>query len=378
MKSITIYQQSIRGVSYLRSRLLIPNFTHNLQAKPDANKSDTSESKSISHSILENNGFITDFGAGLTINLPLGKRVLNKLTDLVREEMNKVGGQEIDMPTLCDLNLWSLTGRNELMGSELFRLKDRHNKDLCLCPTHEEIVTSLVSKFSKSISSHTLGEGHKSLRLYQITRKYRDESRPKHGLLRSREFVMKDMYTFHLDDECVNQTYSDICQAYETIFTRLDLNYRKAEASVGSMGGKKSHEYHVESPIGEDQIFICSKCSKAVSVDLINKPDKKIKQEDLCQLVHCGKGEKLATGSDHVIKSKRCIEIGHTFILNDRYTKQIPIEIEKTKSKSNVLMGCYGIGVSRLVQACVESNNENLKFPNWPLDIAPFKIGGYF
>ena len=118
------------------------------------------------------------------------------------------------MPALCDLSLWDLTGRNELMGSELFRLKDRHEKKLCLCPTHEEIVTNLVSKYSKLLSSYCFND---SLRLYQITRKYRDESRPKHGLLRSREFLMKDLYTFHINNACAEKTYENVCKAYETV-----------------------------------------------------------------------------------------------------------------------------------------------------------------
>jgi prolyl-tRNA synthetase len=355
-----------RSVSYLRSNLFIPNYPHK-----NNEKLKESESKALSQHILENNGFISDFGSGLTINLPLGKRVLHKLSNVIRDEMNRIGGQEIDMPSLCRLDLWSLTGRNELMGKELFRLKDRQGKDLCLCPTHEETVTSLVAKFAKTMPIECLNDKN-SLRLYQITRKYRDESRPKHGLLRTREFLMKDMYTFHLNEASVEETYADVCKAYEAIFTRLDLNYRKTIASVGSMGGKKSHEYHLESEIGEDQIFVCDACSKAISVDLLDKDaDKKlVEQGQLCELVKCGIKE-IRQGT---CESRKCIEIGHTFILNDRYTKQIKIELARPQASTNVLMGCYGIGVSRLMQACVEANNESGKYPNWPLDIAPFQI----
>lgn len=374
LKSISASFISIRNAHYYRSRLLIPNFNKDLA---DKTKSKTKvhkdhETTSISHSILENNGFIADSGSGFSISLPLGKRVLNKLTNVIRDEMNKIEGQEIEMPSLSDLSLWSLTGRNELMGNELFRLKDRHGKELCLCPTHEEIVTNLVSKYSKSISAHCLGE-NKSLRLYQITRKYRDESRPKHGLLRSREFLMKDMYSFHTSESCVEKTYSDVCKAYETIFERLDLNYKKAVASVGSMGGKRSHEYHVESPIGEDKIYVCQNCNNSISADLIpDLENKKLDQKTLCNLIGCCDASSLKEEDlNKNIEFKKCIEIGHTFILGDRYTNIFPIDLDK---KEKVIMGCYGIGVSRLIQACVESNHVDKHYPNWPVDIAPFSI----
>jgi prolyl-tRNA synthetase len=197
--------QHLKCVHTLRSNFLIPvyNMTHG-QAKTHHE----GETQSVSHSILLENGFITDStAAGFLTALPLGKRVLNKLTELVRFEMSRIGGQEIEMPTLCDLKLWKKTGRAELMGSELFTLKDRKQKEMCLCPTHEEILTSLVSDFSKKLPMHCL-DANNSLRLYQITRKYRDESRPKHGLLRTREFLMKDMYTFHTTEQCVKKTYS--------------------------------------------------------------------------------------------------------------------------------------------------------------------------
>ena len=364
LKPSSLIKPSIRSVHYLRSKLFIPSATHH---KTDQkSKTNKNETKSISCSILENNGFIENNGTGTLTHLPLGKRVINKLTHLVRNEMNKISGQEIEMPSLSDLSLWSLTGRTELIGTELFKLTDRKDKQLCLCPTHEEVVTNLVSKLSKAISPGCLGE-NSSLRLYQITRKYRDESRPKHGLLRAKEFLMKDMYTFHLSDECVEQTYNEVCKAYETTFEKLDLKYIKAAASVGSMGGKRSHEYHIESNIGEDKVFTCKQCNKSISSDLVENLDKdKIKSSDLCKGIGC------TNGNDELIEHKKCIEIGHTFILGERYTKFFPIH---TKLDQTVKMGCYGIGVSRLMQACIESHNVDKIYPEWPLEIAPFQIG---
>ena len=180
-KSLTQNLNIHRNAHNLRSELfLVTNQTENELSKKANAKT---ENKSVSSQIMENNGFVQDNGSGLVINLPLGKRVLNKLTEVVREEMNKVKGQEIEMSSLADMKLWKSTGRDVIMGSELFKLSDRHGRELCLCPTHEEIVTSLVSKMSKSIATSCLGNDN-SLRLYQITRKYRDESRPKHTLLR--------------------------------------------------------------------------------------------------------------------------------------------------------------------------------------------------
>ena len=351
-----------RNIHFNRSSLLLPNFK--------INKSKTefkdNESNSISHAILENNGFISESGAGLTTFLPLGKRVLNKITSLIRDEMNKINCQEVEMSSLSELSLWSMTGRDELIGHELFRLKDRKGKDHCLCPTHEEIVTTLVSKYAKSLSSECIGD-KKSLCIYQISKKFRDESRPKHGLLRSREFIMKDLYTFHSNEQSVEKTYDDVCRSYETIFEKLNLNYIKASASVGSMGGKRSHEYHVVASVGEDKIFTCNKCSQSVSIDLIRMENQKnLTQQGLCQVIKCGQNlneKDLETKIDF----KKCIEIGHTFILGDRYTKYFNFV-------SNLTMGCYGIGVSRLIQACVESNNVDKIYPNWPLEIAPFRI----
>ena len=190
-----------RRLHTLRSTLLIPSQIHNLQQgnkskSPDDNQatsssSSSSASKSIGCQILENNGFIAGGSlSGSSSYLPAGKRVLNKLVELVREEMNAAGGQEIELPALADLAVWQKTGRDALMGNELFTLSDRQGRAMCLCPTHEELVTGLVARYAKQLPAACLGAS-RALLLYQITRKYRDESRPKHGLLRNREFLMK-------------------------------------------------------------------------------------------------------------------------------------------------------------------------------------------
>lgn len=342
---IVVVNPSRRVSHYLRSRLLIPAYSAPSKS-PSTNENAT---KCLSHSILESNGFISDSnasGPGLISTLPLGSRVLNKLMRVVRDEMNAAGGQEIEMPSLSDLSLWTKTGRDAAMGSELLRVRDRKDKSLCLCPTHEEVVTSLVARHSKTLSPEFLAAD--SLRLYQITRKFRDESKPRHGLFRAREFIMKDMYTFHASEECVEKTYAEVCRAYETIFKRLELNVKKAVASVGAMGGSKSHEYHILSDVGEDKILVCEKCGQAASMDVFDE-SKKPTQSGLCQLVKCNQDS--SSDTSELPGPKRAIECGHTFVLGERYTKQIPVKIGGI---TKILMGCYGIGVSRLMQACVE------------------------
>lgn len=350
----------LRTYHYLRSQLFLPSSIELEKAK-----SKESANKSISNLILEKNGFLDDSAPGLVTFLPLGKRVLNKMINIIRDEMNRIGGQEISMPSLSDLNLWKQTGRDEIIGNELFKLKDRKDRSLCLCPTHEEIVTSLVSKYSKMLNSKCLGESQ-ALLLYQITPKFRDEPHPKHGLLRAREFLMKDMYTFHLSEECAQKTYDKVCKAYEAVFNRIDLNFIRVAASSGAMGGSMSHEYHIQSVIGEDTVFQCKKCSKAISNDLINEKNDK----NICNIIKCGN-----SNTDDVTSDKKtCIEIGHTFILGDRYTKIFPINSKKSNKDERVVMGCYGIGVSRVIQACIESKQEDNLYPNWPLEIAPYQI----
>lgn len=289
-----------RCIYNLRSELFLIS-----QGNEKREKKSKNDNKSISSFIMENNGFVVDSANGLIINLPLGKRIINKLINVVRDEMNEINGQEIEMPALSDINLWKLTERDKSMGSELFKLFDRHNKQYCLCPTHEEIVTNMFSKLYKGLSSSCFSL-NKSLRLYQITRKYRDESRPKHTLLRAREFLMKDMYSFHLTDECAQNTYHLVGKSYEKLLKRLDIKFIKAKASVGSMGGNKSHEFLVESEIGEDKIYECYKCKRAISSDLMVNLEN---SENMISKNCCGTNE-----LKKQLNIKRCIEIGHTFL----------------------------------------------------------------
>lgn len=178
-----------RDIHHCRSNLFIPSYSTGSK-KLTSNENAT---KCISHSIMESNGFISDStasGPGLITLLPLGVRVVNKLVSIIRAEMNAIGGQEVEMPALCDLSLWTRTGRNEAMGHELLRLRDRKSKEMCLCPTHEEVVTSLVARHAKAVGFGSVNDSP-PIKIYQITTKFRDESKPRHGLFRTRQFLMK-------------------------------------------------------------------------------------------------------------------------------------------------------------------------------------------
>jgi len=198
-----------------------------------------------SHKLMIRAGLIRKLAAGVYTWLPLGLRVLRKVEHIVREEMNKAGGLEVLMPALQPAELWQETGRWEKYGPELARLQDRHHRDFCLGPTHEEIITDLARNELKS---------YKQLPItyYQIQTKFRDEIRPRFGVMRSREFVMKDAYSFHLDQESLQQTYEVMYRTYTNIFNRFGLKFRAVIADSGSIGGAVSHEFHVLAETGED------------------------------------------------------------------------------------------------------------------------------
>lgn len=214
----------------------------------------------ISHQLMLRAGLVRNVASGLYTWLPTGLRVLKKVENIVREEMERAGVIEISMPMVQPADLWAESGRIDDYGPELLRLKDRHNRDFVLGPTHEEVITKLVSN---EISSYK----QLPLNLFQIQTKFRDEIRPRFGVMRSREFLMKDAYSFHLDDECLDRTYKMMFDAYCRIFDRLGLNYRPVLADSGSIGGAKSHEFHVLADSGEDDIAFSDVSDFAANVE---------------------------------------------------------------------------------------------------------------
>ena len=464
-------------------------------------KETPAEAEVISHQLMLRAGMVRKLASGLYNWLPTGLRVVNKVAAIVRDEMNKAGAIEISMPVVQPGDLWEESGRWDDYGPELLRIKDRHNRDFVLGPTHEEVVTNLVKN---ELSSYK----QLPLNLYQIQTKFRDEVRPRFGIMRSREFIMKDAYSFHIDAQCLDKTYQIMHQAYCNIFERIGLLYRPVIADSGSIGGAVSHEFHVLADSGEDDIAYSDTSDYAANVELaeaialgevkegsaerqlVDTPDAKtiskvsallgcdVKQtvktlivkadedsgHEFVALILRGdhslnsiKAEKLAlvasplqmadeaavkaklgcgfgslgpveldlpiivdrsaeTASDFVCGANKeaqhftganwqrdvktytvadirnviagdpspdgkgilaiakGIEVGHIFQLGDKYSKAMNCGVLTEAGKHDVLqMGCYGIGVTRIVAAAIEQNNDKYGII-WPESIAPFKV----
>ena len=453
----------------------------------------------VSHKLMLRAGMIRQLAAGIYTWLPLGFRVLKKVETIIREEMNSVGAQEILMPAVQPAELWHESKRWEHYGPELLRINDRHEREFCFGPTHEEVITDLVRREIRSYKQLPVN-------FYQIQTKFRDEIRPRFGIMRSREFLMKDAYSFHLSDESLQETYEQMHKTYSKIFTRLGLQFRAVIADSGNIGGNKSHEFHVLAESGEDQIVFSENGEYAANLEqaeaLVSresrpKPSKKIKTVDtpnqktieeiskflnintnqclktliikseddgLIALILRGdhelnrtKTEKLSSvmkpltfanndeimstigcnaGSigpinisipiyiDHEVKNMsdfvcganangkhftgvnwerdlplpttvdirnvcegdlakdgsgklefaRGIEVGHIFQLGTKYSSSMKATcLDQTGKAVTLTMGCYGIGVSRIVAAAIEQNHDE-KGIIWPASIAPFQL----
>lgn len=465
-------------------------------------KESPADAKIISHQLMLRSGMIRKLASGLYSWLPLGLRVLRKAEAIVREEMNRCGGQELLMPAVQPAELWEESGRWQQYGPELLRITDRHNRDFCIGPTHEEVITDLVRYELKS---------YKQLPaiFYQVQTKFRDEIRPRFGIMRSREFIMKDAYSFHSSEQCLQTTYEKMYACYTRIFTRMGLEFRAVHADTGSIGGNASHEFHVLADAGEDAIAFSSDSDYAANVELaeaiciskrqaptqeknvVDTPQQHSIEEvtqflnvapsqtlktllvkaseqidtDVVALVLRGdhelneiKAEKLSAvatpltfASDEEIKAaagcdagsigpvglsvptfvdcsaaecsdficganinnqhltgvnwardvepgsivdirnvldgdpspdgqgvlsiKRGIEVGHIFQLGKKYSQAMNANVLDTNGKTEVMsMGCYGIGISRVVAAAIEQNHDDNGII-WPEALAPFKIG---
>jgi len=244
------------------SKLLIPTL-----------REDPGESEVISHKLMMRAGLIRRLAAGIYNYLPLGYRVIKKIENIIREEMDRAGAQEVFLPMVLPAELWQETGRWEKYGKELLRLKDRNDRDFCLGPTHEEVVTDIVRREVKSYRQLPLN-------LYQIQTKFRDEIRPRFGLMRGREFIMKDSYSFDATEEGLESNYQLHAAAYHRIFERCGLSFYQVESDPGMMGGAVSHEFMAPSPAGEDEIALCSKCGYSANVELALSVPKEIKREE--------------------------------------------------------------------------------------------------
>ena len=450
----------------------------------------------ISHKLMIRAGIINQLGAGVYSWLPLGTKIIAKIKEIIRIEMNKSGALELFLPSLQPASIWQQTGRWQKYGNELFKLKDRNESDYCLAPTHEEVITKLAKDYITSYKELPIN-------WYQIHTKFRDEKRPRSGVLRAREFIMKDAYSFHIKDECLNNTFDIMKKTYCNIFDKLSLNYRLVQADSGTIGGEHSIEYQAITESGEDTIVISDSSNYAANIEkatyLRNKQTENIKMEDIKEIdtpnvntikqasefigINIDKIIKtilikindnyyaLALRGDHTInenkvkkilnsdfifaekeeiknkfsldtgsigicnlpipiiadydainminftcgankkdkhimdvnwqknvknytaydirnaevndnspdgkgklKIKKSIEIGHIFKLEDSYTKKVNANIINELGKAQAMkMGCYGIGVSRILAAIIEQNNDD-KGIKLPQIIAPFEV----
>ena len=315
------------------------------------------EAEIISHKLMLRAGMIRKVASGVYTWLPLGLKVLRKVEEIVRSEMNKSGAQEVLMPMVQPKELWDETHRWEKMGKELLRIQDRHERDFCLGPTHEEVITDLIRNTIKSYKELPINT-------YQIQTKFRDEIRPRYGVMRSREFVMKDAYSFGVDEESLDKSYIEMRNTYKKILEKIGLEYKIVKADSGAIGGDASEEFHVLAENGEDTIAISSDSEFAINTELLLKDG-----EDIASL----EGKKAPDGNG-TIQIKKGIEVGHIFKLGTVYSENMGATVQTKDGKSiSLQMGCYGIGVSRIVAASIEQNNDD-KGIVWPAAIAPFDV----
>ncbi len=463
-------------------------------------KETPADAEIVSHQLMLRAGLIRRLASGLYTWLPMGLRVLRKTEAIIREEMNNSGAQEVLMPSVQPAELWQESQRWEKYGPELLRLVDRHQRDFCYGPTHEEVITDLVRQEIRSYKQLPVN-------FYQIQTKFRDEIRPRFGLMRAREFLMKDAYSFHLDQASLQQTYDDMYAAYSRIFSRIGLDFRAVQADTGSIGGNASHEFHVLASSGEDAIAFSDSSDYAANVELaeavapardrpaatesmnsvdtpqqhtieevsefLNKPASQCLKTLLVEGAEEGSVVALVLRGDHdlneikaekhplvaapltfatpeqvlevcganigsigpvgleipvlvdhaaafvadfvcganedekhltgvnwgrdlaepqtvdlrnvlagdpspdgqgTLEIARGIEVGHIFQLGDNYSKKMNAVVLTESGKSQIMtMGCYGIGVSRVVAAAIEQNHDDRGII-WPEAIAPFLV----
>ena len=287
-------------------------------------KETPSEAEAVSHQLMLRAGLIRLLASGSYSYLPLGLRALRKVETIIREEMNREGAQELLLPALQPAELWQMSGRYDVLGKDMISFKDRHGKLNVLGPTHEEVITTLVKGEVKSYRQLPLI-------LYQIQTKFRDEARPRFGVIRSREFIMKDAYSFDADEQSLSESYEKMLSAYGRIFSRSGLSTFMVEADPGIMGGSRSHEFLVPTESGEEVV-----------------------QKD---------------GA-----SVRALEVGHIFQLGTKYTASLDATYLDDQGKRRlILMGCYGIGVNRILAAVIEQHHDENGII-WPHGVAPFQL----
>ena len=319
-------------------------------------RQDPSDAELISHKLMVRSGMIKKTAAGIYNWLPLGYKVLKKVENIVRKNLDNFGAQEILMPMVQPAELWKESLRFDQYGKELLKFKDRSDRDFVLGPTHEEIICEIFRSYPISYKELPIN-------LYQIQTKFRDEIRPRFGVMRCREFLMKDAYSFDIDEKGMEKSYENMKDAYVSIFNDIGLDYRIVKADAGNIGGDVSEEFHIIADSGEDLLAISDSSDFAANVEVLEY------EKDPSEL----DGEPSPDGKGKLM-IKRGIEVGHIFQLGQKYSEKMSVSIKDSSGKGiNVFMGCYGIGVSRIVAAAIEQNHDD-KGIIWPYAIAPFHV----
>lgn len=322
------------------------------QLFPKTSKETPKGAESINHQYLVRGGFIDQLMSGSWSILPLGQRVITKINQIIREEMNAIGGQELALPLMHPKEIWNETERWEKAKEVMYQLKDNHDREYALSFTHEEIVVDLIRK-------HVTSYKDLPLYVYQFSTKFRNEPRATSGILRGREFLMKDLYSAHVSEEDLMAFYEKAKIAYVKIFTRLGLKVKVAEASGGVFTKQRTHEFQVLNEVGEDTIYFCDSCSSFGQ----NKEVFDYKVGDACPV--CKKGK---------IIEDRAIEVGNIFPLGTMYSEKMKAFFtDKEGRQKPIWFGSYGIGVTRILGTLVEAGHDE-KGIVWPAQVAPFKL----
>jgi len=336
-------------------------------------KNNPTEAKIKSHQLMLRAGMIRQASAGIYSWLPLGFKVMKKIEKIVREEQDKIGAQELLMPTIQSSDIWKESGRYDDYGEEMLRIKDRQNREMLYGPTNEELITEI---FRSSVKSY------KSMPqlLYHIQWKFRDELRPRFGIMRCREFYMKDAYSFDLNDEDANFSYNKFFLSYLNTFKRLNLSAIPMSADTGPIGGNLSHEFVILADTGESKIYTDKRIFDVNFNDTVLKKKSLVELRNNFEKYYAVTDEKFNKNEfekkvpqEHRLITKG-IEVGHIFYFGDKYSKPMKASVDHQGKKIFAKMGSYGVGVSRLVGAIIEAKyDDKNEIMKWPVPVAPYE-----
>jgi prolyl-tRNA synthetase len=336
-------------------------------------KETPSDAQIVSHQLMLRAGLVRQTAAGIYAWLPLGHRVLRKIEQIVREEQDRAGAIELLMPTVQSADLWRESGRYDAYGPEMLRLKDRHDRDMLFGPTAEEVITAIFRDTARSYRDLPRT-------LYNIQWKFRDEVRPRFGVMRGREFLMKDAYSFDLDEAGARHSYNRMFVAYLRTYARMGLSAIPMQADTGPIGGDLSHEFIVLAPTGESEVFYHRNWEAMRSLD-VDAEDPAALQAFVSGLTadYAATDEKRdparEAAAGEALKQSRGIEVGHIFFFGTKYSAAMGLKVQGPDGAEIVpQMGSYGIGVSRLMGAIIEASHDD-KGIVWPDAVAPFKVG---